>query len=154
MPGQFAGLVAPSHPSVAQLGVRNRGEMQWQHRSSSFGQTCLKPALAQPAAPAPAGCLQPELCCVPLGAYQLPPHSVPGRWPLLMPGVLAQPSPLLQATAFGQQPAEPGAGVASLKMVCMSLGQAVTFFTPPWSWGTMGRFSSVWGFITWLDLCL
>lgn len=64
------------------------------------------------------------------------------------------PSPLLQATAFGQQPAEPGAGVASLKMVYMSLGQAVTFFTPPWSWGTMGRFANVWGFITWLDLCL
>lgn len=54
MPGQFAGMVAPSHPSVAQLGVRNRGKIQWQHRSTSFGQTCLKPALAQQAPPAPA----------------------------------------------------------------------------------------------------
>lgn len=54
-----------------------------------------------------------------------------------------RPSPLLQDTAFGQQPAEPQAGVASLKMVCMSLGQEVIFFTPLWSWGTTGRFSSL-----------
>lgn len=33
-------------------------------------------------------CFQPKPCCVPLGAYQLIHTRVPGRWPLLMPGVL------------------------------------------------------------------
>lgn len=59
MTGQFAGLVAPSYPSVAQLGVHSRGKIQRQCRSNGFGQTSSKPALTQPTPPAPAVCLQP-----------------------------------------------------------------------------------------------
>lgn len=53
------------------------GKIQRQHRSNGFGQTFSKSASAQPTPPAPAVCLQPKLCCVPLWVYQLIPHSCP-----------------------------------------------------------------------------
>lgn len=90
MPGQFAGLIAPSYPSVAQLGVQNRGKSSGSTKAMALVKPLPNPPqLSQHHLPLQCACSSsPAMChCELISSYHT---RVQGRWPLLMPGVLAQ----------------------------------------------------------------